>query len=118
MQLLIIGLEEIAPPIVNAINTYLPDFYRGFDVHPSNVIEIEDLFEYCLLKSLSGIIGINLTHDYLLTELYDMFYSAFMEGICLTLAMKFVKSHNLMLLSNSSRVKVLVTFSEIIFSIR
>lgn len=116
--LIIVSLENYNTPIMKAIEDNVTKFLPEHNLHPGTFIDIEEIFIYAILKSLTGILGINLMKDFLYTEVYDMFYNSYLEHIALPIAVDVIKMHSLMFLTQTSSVKTLVTFNELIISYR
>ncbi len=111
--LIVISLEGYTQHLLNPIMENVLEFSK---THNANV-DVEEMFDYAILKGLTGVLGVNLIKDYLLTEMYDIFYNQYLENIALSIAMNIIKMHSLnYLVQFNGRIKTLVTFHEIIFS--
>ncbi len=114
-NILLIDINNYFPIIMKTIDENKLHFFRMINTSPEEIFDLDDLFEYAILKSLSGVLGKNLIRDYLHTEVFDIFYSTYLEAICLQIALNIVKTNNLNFLIGCDKIKSLVTYSEIIF---
>ena len=114
-NILLLDLESYTPIISQLINDNKLHFFRMINMGEQEYFDLDDLFEYSILKSLSGVIGKNLLRDYLHTEIFDIFYKTYLEAHCLQIALHIVKTNKLDFLTTCTKIKCLVTYQEIIF---